>query len=69
MNLNQTAERKSKSTIGEVKVNESKVSPKLNINKLISRYKKEKTKEKTETIIFVGLACVLVIISGILVSL
>ena len=40
----------------------------ININNLISRYKKEKAKEKAETIIFVGLACVLVIVSGILVS-
>ena len=44
-------------------------SARVNINTLISRYKKEKAKEKTETYIFVGLACTLVIISGIIVTL
>ena len=49
--------------------NRSKISPKkVYINKLISRHNKERTKEKIETLIFVGLACVLVIVSGILVS-
>ena len=43
-------------------------SKKVYINKLISRHNKERTKEKIETLIFVGLACVLVIVSGILVS-
>ena len=47
----------------------SKISPKLNMDKLILRYRKEKAKEKTETLIFVGLACALVVISGIIVSL
>ena len=41
----------------------------VNINNLISRYKKEKAKEKTETFIFVGLACALILVSGIIVSL
>ena len=41
----------------------------ININNLISRYKKEKAKEKKETIIFVGLACALILVSGIIVSL
>ena len=43
-------------------------SKKVYINKLISRHNKERTKEKIETLVFVGLACVLVIVSGILVS-
>ena len=44
-------------------------SKKIYINKLISRYNKQKAKEKIETLIFVSLACILVVISGILVSL
>ena len=49
--------------------NRSKISSKkVYINKLISRHNKERAKEKVETLIFVGLACVLVIVSGILVS-
>ena len=44
-------------------------SKKVYINKLISRHKEQKTKEKIETLIFVSLACMLVVISGILVSL
>ena len=45
------------------------LSKKVYINKLISRHNKQKTKEKIETLIFVSLACMLVVISGILVSL
>jgi len=41
----------------------------VNINTLIARYKKERAKERTETLIFVSLATVLVIISGIIISL
>ena len=44
-------------------------SKKVYINKLLSRHKKQKTKERIETLIFVSLACLLVIISGIIVSL
>ena len=44
-------------------------SKKVYINKLISRHKQQKIKEKIETLIFVSLACMLVVISGILVSL
>jgi len=44
-------------------------SKKVYINKLISRHKKQKNKERIETLIFVSLACILVVISGILVSL
>ena len=40
----------------------------VNMNDLLTRYKKEKAKEKNETLIFVSLACALVAISGILVS-
>ena len=43
-------------------------SKKVYINKLISRHRKQKIKERVETLIFVGLACILVVISGILVS-
>jgi len=42
---------------------------KVNINDLISRYKKKQAKEKTETTIFVSLALGLVVVSGIIVSL
>ena len=42
---------------------------KVYINKLLSRHKKQKSKERIETLIFVCLACVLVVISGIIVSL
>ncbi len=45
------------------------LSKKVYINKLISRHNKQKTKERNETLIFVSLACLLVVISGILVSL
>ena len=62
--------RVSENTIDHISVTKSKsTSGRVNINTLISRYKKEKAKEKTDTYIFVGLACVLVVISGILVSL
>ena len=44
-------------------------SKKVYINKLISRHNKQKTNERIETLIFVSLACMLVVISGILVSL
>ena len=44
-------------------------SKKVYINKLISRHNKQKTNERIETLIFVSLACILVVISGILVSL
>ena len=49
--------------------NKGTSSVRVNINDLIFKYKKEKAKEKIETFIFVGLACVLVVISGIIVSL
>ena len=68
MNFNQSSENGS--TINKIGLSKlSKVSPNLNIDKLILRYRKEKAKEKTETLIFVGLACALVVISGIIVSL
>ena len=62
--------RVSENTIDHISVTRTKTTSKMvNINTLISRYKKEKAKEKTDTYIFVGLACTLVVISGILVSL
>ena len=42
---------------------------KVYINKLMSRQKKQKNKERIETLIFVSLACILVVVSAILVSL
>ena len=45
------------------------LSKKVYINKLISRQKKQKNKERIETLIFVSLACILVVVSGVLVSL
>ena len=45
------------------------LSKRVYINKLISRQKKQKNKERIETLIFVSLACILVVVSGILVSL
>ena len=60
----------SEDRVDHISPTKSKIpSERVNINALITRYKKEKAKEKTETFIFVGLACGLVIISGILVSL
>ena len=44
-------------------------SKKVYIDKLISRHNKQETKEKIKTLIFVSLACILVVVSGILVSL
>ena len=62
--------RVSENTNDNISVIRTKTTSKrVNINTLISRYKKEKAKEKTETYIFVGLACTLVIISGIIVTL
>ena len=62
--------RVSENTIDNISAIRTKTTSKrVNINTLISRYKKEKAKEKTETYIFVGLACTLVIISGIIVTL
>ena len=48
---------------------EASSEKRININNLISRYKKEKAKERTETIIFVSLACALILVSGIIISL
>ena len=45
------------------------ISSRVNMSSLIARFKKEKAKEKKETMLFVGLACALVVISGIIVSL
>ena len=60
----------SENSVHKVITDRHKVSSKkVYINKLISRQKKEMNKERIETLIFVSLACVLVVISGILVSL
>ena len=60
----------SENHVDRVVDNRSKISSKkVYINKLISRHNKQKTKERIETLIFVSLACTLVVISGILVSL
>ena len=57
-------------SVDEMKTDRPKVSSKkVHINKLISRHNKQKTKERIETLIFVSLACILVVMSGILVSL
>ena len=59
----------SENHVDKVVDSRSKISSKkVYINKLISRHNKERAKEKIETLIFIGLACVLVIVSGILVS-
>ena len=60
----------SENSVDKMIIDRPKVSSKkVYINKLISRHNKQKTKEKIETLIFVSLACMLVVISGILVSL
>ena len=59
----------SENSVNKVITDRPKVSSKkVYINKLISRHRKQKIKERVETLIFVGLACMLVVISGILVS-
>ena len=69
MNFNPATDD-SKESIDHINTFKKKTSSRrVNINALITRYKKEKAKEKTETFIFVCLACALVVISGILVSL
>ena len=68
MNFDQTMV--SEKSVDKVITDRIKVSSKkVYINKLISRHNKQKAKEKIETLIFVSLACILVVISGILVSL
>ena len=60
----------SENSVDKVITDRPKVSSKkVYINKLMSRQKKQKNKERIETLIFVSLACILVVISGILVSL
>jgi len=59
----------SENSVDKVITDRPKVSSKkVYINQLISRHNKQKTKERVVTLIFVGLACMLVVISGILVS-
>ena len=60
----------SENSVDKVITDRLKVSSKkIYINKLISRHNKQQNKERIETLIFVSLACILVVISGILVSL
>ena len=66
MKSNQTASVETTQVVDAI---QAKTSGKVNMKNLISRYKKQKAKEKTETFIFVGLACALVVVSGIIISL
>ena len=60
----------SENSVDKVITDRPKVSSKkVYINKLMSRHNKQKNKEKIETLIYVSLACMLLVISGILVSL
>ena len=58
-----------KNTIDQINEVELGRSNRVNFTTLLSRNKKQQSKEKAETYIFVGLAGALVIISGILISL
>ena len=69
MKSQQTSNNRNTGTMGQHNNVEPVQEKRVNINNLISRYKKEKAKEKTETFIFVGLACALILVSGIIVSL
>ena len=69
MKSQQTANSRNTVTIGQYNSVKPLPEKRVNINSLISRYKKEKAKEKTETFIFVGLACALILVAGIIVSL
>ena len=56
-------------SVDQVITDRSEVSSKkVYINKLMTRHNQERAKEKIETLVFVGLACALVIVSGIVVS-
>jgi len=67
MNVKQATSNEN--SVDQIDMNLGTPPQKVNINNLISRHKKEKAREKTETFIFVGLACALIIVSGIIVSL
>ena len=67
MNFDQVTSNKN--TIDQINEVELEKSNRVNITALLSRKKKQQSKEKAETYIFVGLASALVIISGILISL
>lgn len=69
MKSEQIANSRNTVTMGQHNNVEPLPEKRVNINNLISRYKKEKAREKTETFIFVGLACALILVSGIIVSL
>jgi len=44
-------------------------SKKVNINNLLSKIRQEKNKQKTENLIFIGLICGVVTVTGIIASL
>ena len=69
MKSQETTNRKNAMSMSQYNKVESMPEKRVNISHLISRYKKEKAKEKTETVIFVGLACALILVTGIIVSL
>ena len=69
MKSQQTTTNKSSISMNQYSSAEASSEKRVNINNLISRYKKEKAKERKETIIFVGLACALILVSGIIISL
>ena len=69
MKSQQTTTNKSSISMNQYSSAEVSSEKRVNINNLISRYKKEKAKERKETIIFVGLACALILVSGIIISL
>ena len=68
--MNSQEAMSSENSVNKVITDKPKVSSKkVYFNKLISRHKQQKIKEKIETLIFVSLACILVVVSGVLVSL
>ena len=69
MKSQQTANNRNTMTMGQYNNVKTLPEKRVNISNLISRYKKERAKEKTETFIFVGLAFALILVSGIIVSL
>ena len=69
MKSQQAANSRNTMTMGQYNNVKTLPGKRVNISNLISRYKKERAKEKTETFIFVGLACALILVAGIIVSL
>lgn len=48
---------------------DKKKNRRVNIKEIISRYKREKAKEKKETIVFFSLTTALLLVSGVIISL